>query len=51
MTETSTVSPDGPAFQSTPNESSAATPKLDTQRELDRRQEPPPTSLRHSGKA
>ena len=44
MTETSTVSSDGPASGSTPNESSAATLRLDTQRELDRRQEPSTTS-------
>jgi len=44
MTETSTVSPDGPASGSTPNESNAATPSLESQRELDRRQEPSTTS-------
>src|SRR5262249_4325787 len=44
MTETSTVSPDGPASGSTPNESGAATLSLDTKRELDRRQEPSTTS-------
>jgi hypothetical protein len=44
MTETSTVSPEGPAPRATPNESSAATLRLDTQRELDRRQEPSTTS-------
>src|SRR5262245_32500796 len=44
MTETSTVSLDGPASGSTPNESNAATPSLESQRELDRRQEPSTTS-------
>ena len=44
MTEISTVSPDGPASGSTPNESSAATLRLDPQREVDRRQEPSTTS-------
>jgi hypothetical protein len=50
MTETSTVSPDRPASGSTPNESSAATLKLDTQRELDRRQEPSTTSGSRRGR-
>jgi hypothetical protein len=50
MTETSTVSPDGPASRSTPNESSAATLRLDTQRELDRRQEPSTTSRPRPGR-
>lgn len=50
MTETSTVSPDGPASGSTPNESSTATLKLDTQRELDWRQEPSTTSGSRRGR-
>lgn len=39
MTEISTVLLDGPVSGSPPNESSAATPRLESQRELDRRQE------------